>query len=305
MYKRLLFIAFLIGTGITFYSCTTIIDSVVEEEPVDERDNPNDPNSPNATLPDLILSGGLNFGQTFTVNSENITITWETSGSGITNGLRYRYKLAAPGEDLATTAFSDYQTETSVSITVFETLNSDTYNFEIEISSDVNTSLTPKSFTGSFQVDAYQDQTFLFVPNRIGNNGDGTFTAKLFVDEIDVADEITAYRLDIVYDNLSLSTNESAITIYDDTRNFLYRSNAQLITFTEIVGDTIRIESGAAGTGFSAFSGAGALGEIDFIINGGFSSGTLRVSPTSVFKTINGEDVQVSSFVSAEINQSF
>jgi hypothetical protein len=304
MLKRLLLALLFISLAAPNFSCTAIIDSVSEEEPSDERDNPNDPQSPDAVLPDIQLTGGFNLNQTFTVSTNTLNLNWETTGTGITEGLQYRYKLAAPGETLGSISYSAYSNTTSATFNVFETLGSDVYNFEIEVSSNVNTGLSPKVFTGSFRVDAFQEETFLFLPNQIGDNGDGTYTASIFLDEVEASDEIVAYRLDIIYDIDQLLVNTSDISVYEDTRSLFYRGNAQFITFTEVIGDTIRIESGVAGE-FAAVSGSGAIGEIIFRLSGGSTSSSIRVSPTSVLKTKDGQDVAIADFVSAEINQTF
>ncbi len=304
MLKRLLFAFLFITLVAPSFSCTTIIDSVSEEEPADERDNPNDPQNPDAELPDLQLTGGFSFDQTFTVTTNTINLTWQTTGTGITDGLQYRYKLAAPGESLADVSYSAYSNSSSASFTVFETLGGDTYTFEVEISSDANSNLSPKTFSGSFTVDVFQEETFLFIPNQISDNGDGTYTANIFLDEVDAADEITAYRLDIVFDSGIIQVSESDISIFEDTRSFFYRGNARFLTFTEVAGDTIRIESGVAGE-FAPISGSGAIGEITFRPVVGFTSGIISVSPTSVLKTKDGQDVAIADFVSAEINQTF
>tara|TARA_R110000868_G_scaffold294140_1_gene554694 strand:+ start:27408 stop:28340 length:933 start_codon:yes stop_codon:yes gene_type:complete len=292
---------------ITSFGCDILISSAGGEVPDGEviPDNPRDPDNPTATLPSISLNDGFSFDQVFEVNSKTITLTWEPSTDGLQTDLSYRYKIASPNEVLANISYSSILTTPSVTFSnLQESISGETYSFQIEVSSATNTSLAPLEFSGSFRVNAFQSQAFIFNPNTINNNGDGTYTAKLFIDEIQSTDNLAALKLDIIFDSSLFSVSESEITVYEDARSFLYNSNVEFITFTKVVGDTVRIETGITNSSLQSFSGGGAIGEVLFTTNqSSWNSSTISISSSSVLKNSDGQDISIIETDSAIIEE--
>ncbi|MEQ9353699.1 MAG: hypothetical protein RJQ00_14070 [Vicingaceae bacterium] len=303
----------LIAVNIITVSCDLITDTVdtLEEEP--DRDNESDPQNPNSELASIenIRLNGLLFqlGQVPEFAGTSLSIAWDIAqDSGITDNLRFRVELASPGENL-TGNYSDYFTTTSYSfqdLVLDETIDNEQYSFQIEVSSEEYSDKDPIIIgPGSFRVNNIQTSGFVILPNRIEANSSGSYTANIYLDEIVTENDLTAYRLDLIFDRSELEITVEDITVFVDEQSFLHRDGSSILQFTEVIGDTVRVESGALGNNLTPLAGGGIVAQLSFDFQGQVTSSMIRVSPTSIFKNSDGEDISITEFDTSEIVKSF
>lgn len=284
----------------SFSACDIVISSVGElPDEAPGADNPKDPESENFTVPNIQLVDYS--GNHFFIQTTELELFWQPVESMA--NLLYRYKIAPPSQTLEEVAFSDYSPETFLQLSnLDETFNNEAYEFVIEVSSAIRPEKKAE-FLGSFEVDALQGRSFLFRPRTITMNNDGTYTAKIFIDEIEESDDLTALALVIDYNSNELTVLDEDITIHSDESSFLYREGGEIISFHKIENNRITIEAGVAGNNLPPLSGGGAICEINFTPKVSFASSALSVSTSSVFKTSDGFDIAISAFDEAFIVQ--
>lgn len=297
-------------------SCDLIISTAETEGPLPEDvqncetndelcpNNTNDPDNPNFELPGLTVVSGIgSFNTPFVVNANQFNFAWEavnSNGSPISFNYSYSIAIAEPGQTISESSFTQLGSSNSVNISnLNETFGNETYSFEVR----ARYNSEEVSFTGQFSVDAFQSRGFLFNPMNIRDNGDGNFTAFIYLDEIEESDDLTAFSLVVDFDNSQLSVLEEDIIIYDEN-SFLKRDNAEIIGFSEINSGSVTIDVGAAGNNLTPLSGGGAVGEITFRPTTGFSgSSTISISSSSELKASDGSSISILEFDSAEITQ--
>lgn len=300
-FNFLIYSIFLLFFVLHFSACDQIIDALVD--PVDEEapaaNNENDPDSENFTIPALQLID--HSGTHFILNETNYELRWEPTA--FKQNLQYRYKVADPGHNLEEVQYSDFQTNTSILLQgLNETFNNEAYQFKIEVSSTLKPEKN-NELEGSFEVDALQGRGFLFRPRALERNDDGSYTARIFADEIEVTDNLTALSVVIDFNSNDLAVDLEDITVFEDERSFLYRDGAEIISFSKVQNNSITIEAGVAGNNLEPLSGGGAICEINFTPRYSFSSSSVSISTSSILKTSEGSDIEISAFDEAIILQ--
>lgn len=266
--------------------------------------NSNDPDNPNFELPDIALNDGFSFDTPFVITQNNFTLSWEVindNGNPITFEYDYSYALAAPGESISEEDFQNIGTDTSIPLeNLQESIDpNDLYSFQIRASYESNDEVT---FSGQFSVDAFQQRGFLFRPKNISDNGDGTYTAFIYLDEIQESDDLTALSLVVDYNSTEFDVFEEDIIIYNEN-SFLKRDNAEIIGFSEINSGSITIDVGAAGNNLTPLSGGGGVCEITFRATSNFSgSSSISISTASELRASDGSFISIEGFDNAEIN---
>lgn len=267
--------------------------------------NSNDPSNPNFELPDIALIDGFSFDTPFVVNQNSFTLSWEViddNGNPINFDYDYSYALAGPGESISESDFQNIGSETSVLIeNLQESIDpNDIYSFQIRATYESSKDTT---FSGQFSVDAFQQRGFLFRPKNISDNGDGTYTAFIYLDEIQESDDLTAFSLVVNYNSTDFDVLQEDIIIYNEN-SFLKRDNAEIIGFSEINTGSITIDVGAAGTNLTPLSGGGGVCEITFRATTNFSgSSSISISTASELRASDGSIISIEGFDNADINQ--
>lgn len=307
-------ISFLLLAGIFFFSssCDTIISNVSElpEDPDEEANNPNDPNGGTFNLPGIqLITNNYSLDTPFTVTQSEFDLAWEivdNQGFGIDFEYTFQVRVASPSEELEQQDFFDLGTDQSVRfINLIETFGEETYEYEIEATYNAGTSSRDTSFFGNFYVDTFQQRGFLFSPGSITPNNDGTFTAMVYLDEIQPSDDLTAFSLVVNYSGSQFSVSEDDIQLMDDSGSFLNSSGVdEVIWFTEINNSTIKIDVGLAGNNMQPLAGGGAVCAITFTPTFNFTgSSTIGISSNSVLKTSTGKDIQIEAYDQAILTE--
>lgn len=283
---------------VSLSACDVIISNISDlPEEVPEGENPNDPDSPAFEMTEIYLTDVT--GPNFIALENSFQLNWAPVDD--LSGLVYRYKIAEPGQSLDEIAYSDYSTETFFFIdNLKETFADEVYSYAIEVSL---ISAPDKNYvlTGFFQVDAVQDRSFLFRPQVISPNNDGSFTAQIYIDEILAEDDLRALSLVVNYNSNELNVTE--VQVYEDERSFLYRENGQIIAFSEVNNSTIEIEAGVAGTNLNPVEGGGAICEITFVPQFSFGNASISISTSSLLKRSDGSDFDILDFDEAILVQ--
>lgn len=285
---------------ISFPACDLIISNISDlPDTVPEGNNPNDPENETFEMPKIILSDYTT--ADFVVQSNSLVLSWRPSTQ--LGGLIYRYKVASPFENIEEIAFGEYSESTSIQVNnLMETFNGEVYRYAIEASL---TDYPDKIYTlnGTFQVDAFQQKGFLFRPDVIYPDELNTFVSRIYIDEIDAADELIAFQLKINFDTNALVIADEGITVYDTEESFFYRDGAQIISFVKVEGNQITIDAGVAGNFENPFSGGGAVCEIKFVPRNGFTSSSIEISGESLLKQSDGSTIVVENSVTAILTQ--
>lgn len=269
--------------------------------------NPNDPDNPSFTLPDIELGDGLSFDSPFEINSYSFTLSWnivDSSGSTVDFDYNFAYRYAAPDENINDMEFTDLSSSQSVFISgLNETFNGEVYTFQV-LATYAPDSTESQTFTGSFSVNAVRERGLLFNPRNLTANPDGSYTAEVFIDEVQESDDLTAMSLVVVYNAFSFTVNEEDIVIRNSTGDFLNRPEAELISFKKVSTGNVTIDIGLAGTNFAPLSGGGALCSITFTPTSSFNgSGTFGFSTLSKMVNSNGSEIQILNYGQAQISQ--
>lgn len=290
----------LLALLISFTACDFIISNISDlPDSVPEGNNPNDPENDAFQMPEIIL---LEYSTAnFVVNSNTLSLNWRPDTQ--LGGLIYRYKVASPLENIEEIAFTEYSENTSMQMdNLMETFNGEVYRYAIEASL---TNYPDKIYTlnGSFQVDAFQQKGFLFRPDVIYPDELNTFVSRIYIDEIDPADELIAFQLKVNFDTNALVIADEGITVYDTEESFFYRDGGQVISFAKVEGNQIIIDAGVAGNFDNPFSGGGAVCEIKFVPRSGFTTSSIEISGESVLKQSDGSTMVIGNSVTAILTQ--
>lgn len=290
----------LLALLISFTACDFIISNISDlPDSVPEGNNPNDPENDAFQMPKIIL---LEYSTAnFVVNSNTLSLNWRPDTQ--LGGLIYRYKVASPLENIEEIAFTEYSENTSMQMdNLMETFNGEVYRYAIEASL---TNYPDKIYTlnGSFQVDAFQQKGFLFRPDVIYPDELNTFVSRIYIDEIDPADELIAFQLKVNFDTNALVIADEGITVYDTEESFFYRDGGQVISFAKVEGNQIIIDAGVAGNFDNPFSGGGAVCEIKFVPRSGFTTSSIEISGESVLKQSDGSTMVIGNSVTAILTQ--
>ncbi|MBO6585949.1 MAG: hypothetical protein JJ953_07600 [Gracilimonas sp.] len=293
-------------------SCDNILDQF-SELPNDEDDgavNKNDPCNENFVLPNLrFTNSSYSFDSPFEVNQRELTLEWDvvsSEGTTLNFDYNYEFRYAAPGESIANANWQSINESESVTIpNLNETFNGENYAFEIfaEYIPNGNCGVKNETFTGQFSVNAIQSRGFLFNPYQISSNNDGTYTAEIYLDEIQESDDLTAFSLVLNYDDALLTVTD--VQVFGETGSFLNPDGSNTLVYVqpEINSNFITIEAGIAGNSAS-ISGGGAVCEITFAPTGSFQGNTsLSIHNTSVLKSSQGFDIDILQFDQAEVIQ--
>ncbi len=310
-HKSLLLLLLISGVMI---SCDSIISSISElpETPDGGAFNDKDPCSDNFRLPDLrFTNSAYSFDTPFEVNQRSVTLEWDAvddQGTTLEFDYNFEYRYAAPGESIASQnwqAISSGQSSFSIPV-LNETFGGEQYTYEIfaeYIPNDSNCQRKDTTFTGQFSVNAIQSRGFLFNPYQISSNNDGTYTAEIYLDEIQESDDLTAFSLVLNYSEALLTVTN--VQVFGETGSFLNPDGSNTLVYVqpEITSNFITIEAGIAGNNAS-ISGGGAICEITFTPTGSFQGNTsLTIHNTSVLKSSQGFDIDILQFDQAEVIQ--
>lgn len=308
MLKRFLGFTFLMTALIMIASCDSIIDGITEplpEDPTDERNNPNDPRYNPFQFPDLQLSNGGNaLGTVITFDENDETLSWDLVNETVDYAnYSFRFAYAPPGETIGDGDFVDVDPfdRTFQLTNLQETFGNDQYSFELEASYTSGSVTADTSFTGFFAVDAFQGRGFLFNPVTITSNFDGSYTAEIFLDEIQESDDLTAFSLVVTYSNFEL--NVSDVQVLDADGSFLNPDGTNTLIYIEpeISTNAIIIDAGIAGS-TTPLSGAGKICEITFTPTSNFSGSTsIDISTSSELQNSVGDNIDILEFHSATI----
>ncbi len=300
----------LLAVTLVTAGCDTIINSVGElpEEPDDDAINQNDPDNPAFKLPGIQLTNGLTLDAPFTITTRDIAIEWEvvdSDGNPITFDYNFSYRIASPQQSISDQTFNDLGTEQRFELTgLNETFNDQFYTFEVRAEYQEN-SAKDTTFTGQFAVDAFQQRGFLFNPSQITQNEDGTYTAAIYLDEIEPTDDLTAFSLVVSFNGVHFDVSEEDVQVFDESGSFLRTDGVdEVIWFTETTFSSVIIDVGLAGANIEPLSGGGAICEIIFRPASSFSgSTTLGISTGSVLKTSEGFDIAIEAYDEATITE--
>ena len=281
MSKKYFSLLALLGAIFIATSCDGIIDGINElpENPEDERSNPNDPRYNPFAFPDLQLANdGTSLGTVFTFDENNETISWELVNQTVDySRYSFRFAYAEPGQTISAGDFVDVDAfDRSFTLTnLKETFEGNQYSFELQASYSNEGVTADTSFTGFFAVDAFQSRGFLFNPVTITSNTDGTFTAEIYLDEIEESDDLTALNPD--------------------------GSNTLIYVEPEVSASFITIDAGIAGN-TSPLSGGGKVCEITFSPTSSFSGGaSISISSNSQLRTSVGNNIDILEFHGATV----
>lgn len=293
-------------------SCDTIISQISELPETEDEDasNSNDPKDPSFKLPGIrFTNGNYSLDNPFEVTQREITLDWDVvdgQGSTIEFDFEYSYRYASPEESIQSKDFQPVNEFESVTISnLNETFGDELYTFEIFAEYPIPNSSTKKdtTFTGQFSVNAIQSRGFLFNPYQINSNNDGTYTAKIYLDEIQESDDLTAFSLVVNYSSVLLTVTD--VQVFGETGSFLNPDGNNTLVYVqpEITSNFITIEAGIAGSG-ATLSGGGAVCEVTFTPTGSFTGATvLSIDNTSVLKSSEGFNIEILQFDQAEVIQ--
>ncbi|HBX67739.1 MAG: hypothetical protein CL670_06445 [Balneola sp.] len=307
MSKKYFSLLALLGAIFIATSCDGIIDGINElpENPEDERSNPNDPRYNPFAFPDLQLANdGTSLGTVFTFDENNETISWELVNQTVDySRYSFRFAYAEPGQTISAGDFVDVDAfDRSFTLTnLKETFEGNQYSFELQASYSNEGVTADTSFTGFFAVDAFQSRGFLFNPVTITSNTDGTFTAEIYLDEIEESDDLTAFSLVVNYPSSSLTV--SNVQVFDSEGSFLNPdgSNTLIYVEPEVSASFITIDAGIAGN-TSPLSGGGKVCEITFSPTSSFSGGaSISISSNSQLRTSVGNNIDILEFHGATV----
>jgi hypothetical protein len=307
MHKRYFSLLALLGVILLVSNCDSIIDGVTEplpEDPADERNNPNDPRYNPFKFPNLLLlNDGNSLGTVFTFDENNETLSWDLDNQSINyDNYSFRFAYALPGETIAAGDFVDVDPfDRSFELTNLRETFDDQYSFELQATYSNATVTADTSFTGSFAVDAFQNRGFLFNPVTITSNPDGTFTAEIFLDEIEESDDLAAFSLVVNYSSSNLTVTN--VQVVDAEGSFLNPDGSNTLIFVEpeINTNVVVIDAGIAGN-TSPLSGAGKVCEITFSPTSSFSGSTsISISSASQLRTSIGDNIDILEFHGATV----
>ena len=288
-------------------ACDSIINGINElpEDPNTGAENPNDPNSDSFILPGIMLTNGASFDQPFTITSNSLSLGWQivdNDGFSIDFEYDFRYRIASPSQELSQQSYLDVTEQGFTIDNLVETFNNEAYRFEIEATYRGSSTTKDTTFTGSFYVDASQFRGFLFNTDTITENSDGTYTATIYLDEIEAIDDLTAFSLIVNYDGSLLNVVEESIRVFDESDSFLSADGVdEIIWFTDIGSSILTIDVGLAGSNRVPLSGGGAICEITFEATQGFGETIIGISSGSVLKASNGTDIAIQGFDQATL----
>lgn len=309
--KHISLILLLLISG-SMVSCDTIVSQLNElPETEDEgADNPNDPTSDSYRLPGIrFINGNYSLDNPFEITEREVTLDWEVideEGFSIDFNFQYSYRYAAPGESIQSKSFESVDGFQTITISnLNETFGDDLYTFEIfaQYTPPNSTVLKDTTFTGQFSVNAFQSRGFLFNPQIISSNNDGSYTAKIYLDEIQESDDLTAFSLVLNYSDAFLTVTD--VQVFGEAGSFLNPdgSNTLIYVEPEITSNFITIEAGIAGSG-ATLSGGGAVCEVTFTPTGSFPGNTtLSIHNTSMLKSSEGFDIDILSYDQADVVQ--
>jgi len=297
----------LLGVIIIATSCDGIIDGISElpENPEDERTNTNDPRYNPFRFPDLqLINDGSSLGTVFTFDENNETLSWDLVNQTVDYAnYAFSFAYAPPGETISAGDFVDVDPfDRSFQLTnLKETFDDTRYSFELQASYSAGTAQADTSFSGFFAVDAFQSRGFLFNPVTITSNTDGTFTAEIYLDEIEESDDLTAFSLVINYPGASLTVSD--VQVFDSEGSFLNPSGSNTLIYVEpeISNNSLTIDAGIAGN-TSPLSGGGKVCEITFTPTSSFSGSTsINISTASQLRTSIGDNIDILEFHGATV----
>ncbi len=309
--KQISLILLLLISG-AMISCDSIISSISElpENEDEEATNSNDPANPNYILPGIrFTNGSFSLDTPFEVTQREITLDWDVvndQGSPIEFDFEYSYRYASPEESIESKSFQPVNELESITISnLNETFEGELYTFEIYAEYPVPNSSAVKdtTFEGQFSVNAIQSRGFLFNPYRISSNNDGTYTAKIYLDEIQESDDLSAFSLVLNYSDALLTVTD--VQVFGEAGSFLNRdgNNTLIYVQPEITSNFITIEAGIAGN-TASISGGGAVCEITFAPTGSFQgNASLTIHNTSALKSSEGFDIDILQFDQADVIQ--
>ncbi|WP_421774143.1 hypothetical protein [Gracilimonas sp.] len=312
IFKKHISLLFLLLISGALISCDTIISSISElpENEDEEASNSNDPTDPSYTLPGIrFTNGNFSLDTPFEVTQREITLDWDVidnNGSTIEFDFEYSYRYASPEESIQSKSFESVNEFESITISnLNETFGDELYTFEIyaEYSVPNSSAVKDTTFEGQFSVNAFQSRGFLFNPYIINSNNDGSYTAEIYLDEIQESDDLTAFSLVLNYSDALLTVTD--VQVFGETGSFLNPDGSNTLVYVqpEITSNFITIEAGIAGSGAS-ISGGGAVCEITFAPTGSFQGSTsLSIHNTSVLKSSEGFNIDILQFDQADVVQ--
>lgn len=300
--RQLIYLATLLVLNYSISGCDQIIASVgelpedIENCQTDESlcpSNTNDPNSDSFTLPGIRFTNGTPVDDQFTLESDNVTLSWEIvdeDGSPINFDYQFEFGYAAPGNSINSDDFIDRGSETSISLSgLQETFDGDLYSFQINATYTDGSVTKDTTFSGQFAVDAIKDRAIIFNPTQLESNSDGSYTAIIYMDNIETSDDLSAFSLAISYSSFRFDVSDSDVNMLDGVGSFLGRDGAEVIAFTRFESNLLIVDVGIAGTNLSPLNGAGALCEITFRPNSNFTGeATFSISAASELRNSTG-----------------
>lgn len=313
--RPILFVTTLFLLSYTLSACDAIIGSV-GELPEDINNcqggsdvcpsNTNDPTSSSFTLPSIRYGDGTDLNNVYTLTTNDAVLSWEVvddNGSPITFDYSFEFAYAEPGGTLG--AFQDIGTNTSITLTnLLETFGNETYTFQINATYSDAGVTKDTTFSGSFIVDAVQSRGFLFNPSRLESNSDGSYTAKIYLDNLEATDDLTAFTLAISYSTASFNVTANDIRVYDAATSFLGRDNAEVIVIPEFSSNLILLNVGMAGNNLTPLSGGGAVCDITFYPTNSFTgTANFTITTASVLSNSVGNEITIQNYGEASITQ--
>lgn len=302
---------FLLVTAFTLpLGCDTIISNVSElpEDPNEGADNPNDPDNEIFNLPAIRLTNnGFSLEEPFTINTRDLQVEWDIiDENGSTNNdfnYTFRARLAYPSEDINQISFTDLGSNRGFQVSELqETFGDEPYTFEIEASYSSGGTNRDTTFAGEFYVDAFQQRGFLFNPSTIRANNDGTYTAAIYLDEIESSDDLTAFSLTVSFNGNQITPIAEEIRVFDEENGFLNRDGVdEVIWFADVGFSSVTLDVGLAGNDFDPISGGGAVCEIVFVPTDSFNGTGIEISTSSVLKDSEGNSIEIEAFDQATL----
>lgn len=298
-------------------SCDAIIGSV-GELPDDIQNcqsdaslcpaNTNDPSSSSFTLPEIRLADGFSLNTPFTLNANNVTLSWvivDNSGNPIDFDYSFQFAYARPGQTIAAGDFQELGASTSISLNnLLETFNDEYYSFQIKGNYNDGSVSKDTTFSGQFAVDVVQERGLLFNPTQLVSNTDGSYTANIYLDNIQASDDLTAFTLAIDYSSQSFNVSDNDIQLFDDANGFLGRDNAEVILITEYSTNLLLLNIGMAGSNLTPLSGGGAVCRITFNPTSSFTGQeSFAISPSSTLRNSLDGEIPIITTVGATITQ--
>ena len=297
MKSGLFVLCFLVIAGLGVPGCDTITSELDDtEEPV--RDNPGDPGGTNAQPPVAEITSHDN-SQTSIINGHTLTITWQAGADGVQEGVEFRYKLAAPDENVDDLEWSAWSTVTQLDLAYLdESFEGATYHFRVEARAGTELSQsTPTDFF--FIIDAVPDAGLIFHPRRITpvNN---VYTTEVWVDGIQSSDFLAGVKAVISFDAAAYQVQ--SVTVYEDGNSILGNSGGTLAAFTSQTSGTIEFNVGVLGGDLTLIEGSGRIATIQFTASGDGSPAEITLDDTSKLKNVDGGDIAITAFDAAQLS---